>query len=250
MPTLPASPRRLLVRRVPEPPRGDGRLEGPAWEALEWSEDFLDITGDSARAPRFRTRLKAGWDDEFLHFGAELEEPHAWGTLTERNSVIYQDNDFELFLDPDGDGRNYYELEINVLGTIWELSLPKPYRDGGEPVLGCNVEGLRSAVCVRGTLNDPSDLDEGWSVELSIPWPGLAPYAGGRSLPPKPGDEWRANFSRVQWRHEVVDGAYRRVPPHGTKIPEGEHPEDNWVWSPQGEIDMHLPSRWGVLVFA
>jgi hypothetical protein len=194
--------------------------------------------------------VKDGWDERFLHVGAELEEPHVWGTLRERDSVIYEDNDFEIFLDPDGDGRDYYELEINALGTTWELSLPKPYRDGGVPVLGCHVPGLRSAVHVRGTLNDPRDRDEGWSVAISIPWDGLAPHAGGRALPPSPGDEWRANFSRVQWRHEVVDGRYLRVPPHGTPRAEGEHPEDNWVWSPQGEVDMHLPERWGVLVFA
>ena len=26
--------------------------------------------------------------------------------------------------------------------------------------------------------------------------------------------------------------------------------EDNWVWSPQGEIAMHLPERWGFLQFS
>ena len=57
------------------------------------------------------------------------------------------------------------------------------------------------------------------------------------------------------WRHEVVDGRYARIPPHGTPRPEGlnpedhEHPEDNWVWNSQGAVNMHLPSRWGELVF-
>jgi len=227
----------------------DGTLMGGAWSALPWTDDFVDITGDPDLAPHFRTRARMGWDESFLYVGAELEDPQVWGTLTERNAVIYEDNDFEVFLDPDGDGRNYYEFEINALGTIWELSLPKPYREGGEPVLGCNLPGLHSGVHVRGHLNDPSTVDEGWSVAIAFPWAGLAPYAGDRPCPPRTGDEWRINFSRVQWRHEVVDGAHVRVPPHGTPRVEGEHPEDNWVWSPQGEIDMHLPSRWGRLVF-
>ena len=108
---------------------------------------------------------------------------------------------------------------------------------------------------VRGTLNDPTDTDEGWSVEIAIPWDGLARYNAGRATPPLPGDIWRVNFSRVQWKHEVVDGAYVRIPPHGTPLAgslnpeEQEHPEDNWVWSPQGEVNMHLPDRWGEVVF-
>lgn len=247
--------RRYRCRRVARPIRIDGSLGDGAWAELPWSEDFVDITGDPTRRPRLRTRIKMGWDDVFLYVGAELQEPHVWGTIRERNATLFEDNDFEVFLDPDGDGLNYYELEINALGTIWELSLPKPYRHGGVPLSGCNIPGLLSAIDVRGTLNDPSDRDEGWSVEIAFPWSGLARYNGGRSTPPRCGDLWRANFSRVQWKHEVVDGRYVRIPPHGTPRPQGlnpedhVHPEDNWVWSPQGAINMHLPSRWGELVF-
>jgi len=241
--------RQYTCRRVGAPPRIDGSLDDPAWCALPWSEDFVDITGDPQRRPPLRTRVKMGWDDECFYVGAELEEPHVWATVREKNAVIFEDNDFEIFLDPDGDGLDYYELEINALGTIWELSLPKPYRDGGEPISPCNLEGLRSAVHVRGTLNDPSDRDEGWTVAIAFPWAALARFNGGRAAPPRPGDVWRVNFSRVQWTHRIVDGRYERVPPHGTPRRDGEHPEDNWSWSPQGEVDMHLPGRWGKIVF-
>ena len=55
------------------------------------------------------------------------------------------------------------------------------------------------------------------------------------------GDQWRVNFSRVEWQHEVEDGRYRR---------RTDRPEDNWVWSPQAAIDMHHPERWGYVQFA
>ena len=237
------------------PIRIDGSLSDPAWRDLPWTDDFVDITGKESLHPRFRTRVKMGWDERFLYVGAELEEPHVWGTIREKNAVMFEDNDFEVFFDPDGDGLNYYELEINALGSIWELSLPKPYGEGGKPVLGCNIPGLVSAVFVRGTINDPTTTDEGWSVEIAFPWEGLAQYNPGRPTPPHPGDAWRVNFSRVQWKHEVVDGGYVRIPPHGTPLTESlnpdeqDHPEDNWVWSPQGEVNMHLPLRWGEVVF-
>jgi hypothetical protein len=247
--------RRYACRRVAAPLPVDGSLDHPAWQALPWTADFIDITGDPAKRPRFRTRAKMGWDDDYFYVGAELEEPHVWGTLREKNSVIFHDNDFEVFIDPDGDGLGYYEFEINALGTIWELSLPKPYGQGGVPVLGCNLPGLRSAVRARGTLNDPRDTDDGWSVTAAFPWGGLARYNPGRRTPPAHGDTWRINFSRVQWRHEISDGTYVRVPPHGTPVAESlnpeeqAHPEDNWVWSPQGAVNMHLPHRWGEVVF-
>jgi hypothetical protein len=60
-------------------------------------------------------------------------------------------------------------------------------------------------------------------------------------LPPREADVWRINFSRVEWDHEVVGGWYRKIP---------GRPEHNWVWSPQGVVNMHKPERWGYLQFA
>ena len=180
------------------------------------------------------------WDDQYFYIAAQLEEPHVWGTLTKHDAVIFQDNDFEIFIDPDGDNHEYYEIEINALNTEWDLFLGKPYRDGGPAVNAWEIPGLKTAVHVEGTLNDPSDKDRFWSVEFAIPWKVLAEYAH-RPAPPRDGDQWRINFSRVEWQHEVKDGKYRKVP--GTR-------EDNWVWSPQGVIDMHRPESWGIVQFS
>ena len=93
------------------------------------------------------------WDDDNFYVAAELEEPDVWATLIERDSVIFRDNDFEVFIDPDGDTHAYYELEVNALGTLWDLLLIKPYRDGGPAIHGWDIAGLQSAVDVRGTRN-------------------------------------------------------------------------------------------------
>lgn len=247
--------RSYLCRRLPCALDLQGSEPDPLWETLPWSEPFADITGRPELAPRFTTRMRMGRDTEFLYVQALLEEPHVWGTITRDNEVMFMDNDFEVFLDPDCDGLDYYEFEINALGSIWELSLPRPYGDGGEPILGCNLDGLVSRVRIDGTLNDPRDEDRGWTVEVAFPFAGLARYHRRGGCPPVSGDRWRVNFSRVQWRHEIVDGAYVRIPPHGTPIAESlnpeeqEHPEDNWVWSPQGIVNMHRPERWGEVIF-
>jgi hypothetical protein len=181
------------------------------------------------------------WDDQFLYVYAELQEPDVWGTITKKNEVIFRDNDFEVFINPDASNHNYYEFEMNALNTIWELTLDRPYRDDGPVHLGTNMEGLKSAVHVDGTLNDPSDTDRGWSVEIAYPWKGLAKYATSVACPPVDGVQWRVGFSRVEWLVEVIDGKYRKVP---------NRPENNWVWSPQGVVDMHRPERWGFVQFS
>ncbi len=95
--------------------------------------DFVDIQGDAKPKPRFRTRAKMLWDDNYLYIAAEIQEPHVWATLTNHDSVIFQDPDFEVFMDPKGETQPYYEFEMNALNTTWDLRLNKPYMDQGKP---------------------------------------------------------------------------------------------------------------------
>ena len=215
------------------PPVIDGRIDDTAWEPAPWSDPFVDIEGDRRPRPRHDTRVRVGWDDSTLYVAARLAEPDVWATLTTRDTVIFYDNDFEVFLDPDGDTHRYAELEINALGTVWDLLLERPYRDGGPAVTSWDVAGLQSAVHVDGTLNDARDRDRGWSVEMAIPFSSLG------NDRPREGEQWRVNFSRVQWDLERRgDGYHKR-----------SGPEHNWVWSPQGLVNMHLPELWGVVQF-
>jgi hypothetical protein len=216
----------------------DGHLDDAAWSKAAWTDAFVDIVGADHAPPRFRTRMKMLWDDDYLYIGAELEEPDVWATLTAHDSVIFRDNDFEVFLNPTGDGLKYFEFEINALNTGWDLFLDKPYNKGGKADNSWEMPGYKSAVAIDGTLNDPRDRDKGWTVELALPWSAFVERSGkGR---PNAGDAWRMNFSRVEWRVRVVDGKYEKVP--GLK-------EDNWVWSPQGVVNMHVPEKWGVVRF-
>jgi hypothetical protein len=235
-----AAPKGYVCLTAEKPPAIDGKLDDPAWAAAAWSDDFTDIEGDKKPKPRHRTRMKMTWDDTALYIAAEMEEPHLWATLTKHDSVIFHDPDFEVFLDPDGDNHLYGELELNALNTTWDLLLPKPYKDGGRAVNGWEVIGLKTAVQLTGTLNDARDADTGWTVEIAWPWEGckeLTPVAA----PPKDGDRWRINFSRVEWDTTVENGKYVKA--------KGK-PEHNWVWSPQGVIDMHRPERWGYVQFS
>ncbi len=164
------APKGYVCGRTNTPVRIDGTLDEAGWSDAPWTEYFGDIEGSLKPEPRYHTRVKMMWDDSCLYIGAEIEEPDVWANLTKRDTVIFYDNDFEVFIDPNGDNHEYFEFEMNALNTGWDLFLNKPYRDGGRPDDAWDISGLRTAVHVDGTLNDPGDIDRGWSVEMAIPW--------------------------------------------------------------------------------
>jgi len=245
-PSIEFNPESYICYRSEETIKINGLLDEKSWKEIEWTGDFIDIEGDSKPAPRFKTRVKMLWDDEFFYIGAELDEPHVWAKLTERDAVIFYDNDFEVFIDPDADTHQYYEFEVNAFGTEWDLFLVRPYRDGGPAVNAWDIQGLQTGIYVNGTLNNPQDTDIGWSLELAFPWKVLKECAQ-KETPPKSQDQWRVNFSRVEWETEVVNGEYIKTkdPNTGKALR-----EDNWVWSPQGLVNMHYPEMWGIVQFS
>lgn len=167
------------------------------------------------------------------------------------NIFLLSDNDIELFLDPNGDGLNYYEFEINALGTWWQLTLDRPYSQGGS-ARNVDLKGLISSVHVDGKVNDPTSFpDRGWSMTVALPLCELEEFGAGKIVPGV--TVWRANFSRVQWKHRVTEqNTYERIPPHGVALPQGsnfDHPEENWTWCMQKEINMHDPNTWGFIAF-
>lgn len=247
IPQIKYSPQKYVCYKSNEPLTIDGKLNEASWTKAEWTEDFVDIEGPAKSLPRFRTRVKMLWDENYLYIAAELEEPDIWGTLKNRDDVIFYDNDFEIFIDPDGDTHSYSEFEMNALNTVWDLLLIQPYRDIDKAAQnGWDIKGLKTGVAIYGTLNKPGDKDSCWTVEVAFPWNSFKEIANVET-PPNDKDQWRINFSRVEWKTEAADGKYRKVINPGTNKP---YPEDNWVWSPQGVVNMHYPEMWGFIQFS
>jgi hypothetical protein len=246
-------------RRTSVAPTINGLVDCEPWNRAEWSPRFVDM---ATGAPGWwDTRAAALWDDEALYVAFRVEEPFVRADLTERDSLIFQENDVELFIDG---GDCYYELEVNARNTLYEVFFvwkdsPLPERPEYDPrrrnaltfggdydrrpesfwrgthprgprwaYLDWDFPGLRSAVHVDGTLNDDTDIDRGWSVTLALPWAGMKELANGRALPPEPGDEWRMFFGRFQ----KLESAGKEVQPHPA-----------WCWTAHGVYDTHMPER-------
>lgn len=220
----------------------DGQANERSWQEVPFSEDFVDIEG--IKKPKYQTNVKIIWDDAYVYFYAKMEEPHIWSTLKQRDTIIFYNNDFEIFIDPDGDTHNYFEFEVNALNTVWDLFLVKPYREPAPVVDNWKIRGLKSAVHIEGSINDPSDEDDFWSIEVAMPWEVLEEAnVHGDTHENK---FWRINFSRVNWNFQLENEKYSREKDTNNEF----LPEYNWVWSPQWVINMHEPEKWGYVYFS
>lgn len=254
---------RYTCFRTSSPLAIDGRLDESVWRDAPVSSSFVDIvTGEPAWLD---TRVRLLWDDQYLYFGFTAEETDVWGTLTERDSKIYEENDLEIFIaGPDA----YYEFEISACNVIYEVFWiwkdvhrpggpywgpdefdPKTQRtmvlDGvgghrhprGERwgFLDWDCPGLKHAVYVDGTLNKRDDVDHGWSAEIAIPWSSLGLLSAGRSMPPSHGDVWRIDCSRFQ-----KIGRSKEV----------LNPCAGWTWNRHGHYDSHIPEAFPAITFS
>jgi hypothetical protein len=232
-------------QRTSEALKLDGNLNKPFWKDAPWTADFRDIEGAGKPTPRFRTRAKLLWDHTALYIGAELQGDEIWGTVSKRDHIIFHDNDFEIFIDPDGDTHVYCEFEMNALNTVWDLLMIKPYRDHGTFISSFDIKGLETAVLIDGELNNPSAKNRAWSLEVKMPFESLAECYKPGAIP-QAGDYWRMNFSRVHWSVDIVNNTYQKRINQQTGKP---FPEDNWVWAPTGLINIHYPELWGFVFF-
>ncbi|HVM47426.1 MAG TPA: carbohydrate-binding family 9-like protein [Candidatus Acidoferrum sp.] len=263
---FPCNPQQIAhytAYRAGQAVRIDGRLDEKCWQAAPRSPRFRDIL--TGKPTLYDTRAAVLWDDQNLYVAFWVEEPHVKATLTRHGSHIYENNDVEVFIA----GRDtYYEFEINALNTVYEAFFiwEDAYDKGGyaqaaefnrtNPLVvpfngvgftnhprgmrlgswAFEFPGLKTAVHVDGTLNDDSDTDRGWTVELAFPWQGMKwlAKADGRALPPRDGDVWRIDFSRFN--------QYKAPPP--------AEDSSGWFWSPHGVWDSHIPECFPYIRFS
>ena len=243
----------------------DGNLDKEVWKAAPFSSRFVDLV--TGKPGFLDTRMACLWDERALYLGFRIEEPEVRASLTERDSYIWCDNDVEVFL---GGEDCYYEFEINAYGTIYEVffiyqdALKKGSRfdleefnlyERNVDVLGGfqdasrlgkhsrgkrwafmdhDYPGLRTAVKVDGTINDPHSVDKGWTVEIAFPWEGMRKLLPSRSFPPTEGDTLRAAFMR-----------FEALSYHGKTVAESP----GWALNAHGVYDSHIPESFSYLHF-
>ena len=145
---------------------------------------------------RYATAFRALWDDEGLHLRWDAVDPNPWHTMTKRDEHIWDEEVVEIFLDLDGSGHDYYELEINPVNVVCDLRMVSPWPNQKGDI-DFDLEGLETRVHPR---TDESGATTGWTATAFLPWKGLAalPSAEGVAVPPEAGDSWRFNVFRIK----------------------------------------------------
>ncbi len=248
----------------------DGNTAKEIWQQANWSKRFVDMV--SGQPGMYGTRCAILWNDQYLYIAFEAEEPFVEAHQTERDSIVFLENDLEVFIDG---GDCYYELEVNAANTVYEVFFiwkdaftkssrfnlpqfdvhhPKVYTFAGDydrsgasfwkgthprgvrwAFTHFDLPGLQTAVQVQGTINDNKDVDKGWSLEVAIPWPSLGLLANGRSLPPVNGDIW-----------PIFLGRFQKLFASGNEIV----PHPAMVLTSHGIYDTHMPEKWSRVAFA
>ncbi|MBN8858948.1 MAG: carbohydrate-binding family 9-like protein [Sphingobacteriales bacterium] len=247
----------------------DGNINKKPWLSATWSSRFVDIvTGEPGI---YNTQTAVLWNEEHLYIAFSAEEPFVEARLTERDSIIFLENDLEMLIDG---GDCYYELEVNAAGTIYEVFFiwrdaftkgsrfdiplfdvhhPQAYTFGGDydrsgttfwkgnhprgirwAFTHFDMPGLQVATTIDGTLNDHSDIDKGWTLEIAIPWSSLQLLANGKTVPPSHGDIWNMFLGRFQ---KLMIGGKEVIP----------HPA--MALNSHGVYDTHLPDKWSRIEF-
>lgn len=194
--------------------------------------------GDEIETGKIRARLL--WDMEFLYLGVQMYESDLWATVTDHDGDVWLDPCFELFLDPDGDGHNYLEWEVNVIGTTLDMSMDRPYITGGTRDDSLEIPGLEMQIVTDGPVNDPAKRAGFWQVGAAIPWQTLN-QIGHLGTAPEAGEQWRIQLMKMEYPAEVIGGAYQKSE---------TVPESYWCFTPTEVMDIHRPWFWGYLHFA
>lgn len=175
------------VHRAPSKLVIDGKLDDAAWKRAATAE--LQFPWQQAGAKQ-KTVVRLLWDDEYLYAAYDCDDTDVVAHFDRRDDPTYRDDAVELFLNPNPKQSFYYGMEMNARGTLYDYFYAWPQL----LLKRIDFAGVLLATGIRGTLNMTSDTDNGWSLELAIPWRNFEELT--KSLPPTRGAEWTANLNR------------------------------------------------------
>lgn len=199
----------------------DGALDDAVWQKAT-AVPFL-FPWESQTGPKYKTTARLLWDREALYIAYDCEDADITAQFEKRDDPTYRDDTVEIFLNPDASQEHYYGLEMNARAVLYDYFHVRPRMF----LRRHQFENVQLATKVRGTLNMSGDKDQGWSLEVMVPWSNFDDLA--KPVPPAAGTTWRFNMAR--W-----DG----VEPH-RRMSLWSDPKQPRPWP-------HEPKRFGELV--
>jgi hypothetical protein len=221
----PALPR-IVVPKLEAGIQVDGNLREAAWTKAAVIQPLY--RNDGSGREREHTEVRVWYDDEAIYLGWTCQDSDIHGTLTQRDSKLWEEEEVVEFFVAPKTLTHYFELQWNPVGGIFDAIIENDLDERGmsKAFKGdwtFTAKGMKSAVKVKGTVGKSDDHDKYWKVEIRLPFSDL------NQPTPKAGEVWRANFHRYN-RSECL-------------------PTELLSWSPTLNPSFHQPSRFGTLEF-
>ncbi len=189
------------VYRVPEASMLEAGCAGHGWP--DWSRAESLLLRKIRHEPednlplREYTEVAALWDPHNLYLAFTVHDREVWSTLTAHDARLFHEECVEIFIDPDGDGRRYIELQVNGLGTVRDLlvdgTIANPTPAQYDEMARWHFRALRKEI---SELRADACGGPGWRLQLAIAWSEFA--FSRRTWPPRPGEDLRINFYRYE----------------------------------------------------
>jgi len=176
----------------------DGLLGDPAWSDAFVVHRALPFRPAAAVTVRFM------YDETGFYASAEVRDQFLWadgnGGGAGNRWELENDDSFLLYFDLDGSRDEFFRADDVAIG-VSIANLDRPVNGSGAVARGKYVmgdgqggapgilntapdnlaaslpAGFQYATVVSGTVNDNSDLDDGWTMEMFIPWSALGTTA-------------------------------------------------------------------------
>lgn len=186
----------------------DGKLDDAAWKDAP-QVSLMDVdTGRPAKNSPVSGNVRLLSNKEGFYVAFEVKQTDVVGGFEKgaKDPHLWTKDAVEIMIDPDaeGDNQDYYEIQINPQGLVFDTQYDKYNEPRKEPDGPFGHEewssGVKAAVTVQGTLDKSDDTDEGYTVEAFVPWKS---FSKAKKTPPALGDTWRVNFYAVKEKHAV-----------------------------------------------
>lgn len=191
----------ITVPRAAKAPAINADPEEPGWEEAVTIEELPpSLNSPEDVQDPVPTEVKLLWDEDGIYVRFVCQDTEAYAPYDGRDAAHYEGDVLEVFMDPVGDGLQWYEVQVNpdneILDMLSLLTGGSSCRDNGTldreslrqlwTLLDYDMDGLRMAA---------QKVDNGWIVDIALSAEDLMRRWGDNKLRPM---RLRANFLRYE----------------------------------------------------
>ena len=218
-----------IVTRTTAPILIDGKLDEKDWKQ---AHEVELVNNRGAGEPRLKTTIRFLWNDDYLYAAFYCEDPDAWTIYKKEDDPVWIAESVELLIDPDGNGKNFYALEIAPNNVKFDAFSLRNHDGKNQYLQEWNFLGIKTAVYCEGNGYKKGTKDEYWTTEIALWFPDFWDVT---TIPPRDGDMWRLNAYRQDRERLKITGE--------------NHPEAMFVAFSPTQSHFHVPSKFGKLIF-